>query len=385
MNSRERVLTVFRGETPDRVPWGEFAVDFDTVEKVIGRETFLRAKARSQIALWQGRREEVVDSWRRDAIDFYRATPQLDMVTFPMATWNAGPAGSQPKAPEKVDESTWRFEDGRVLKYSEATRDITCVEDPREWTREFRAEDFPLPGEDGWEPPEVPDASLFEVIDAVIAEFSGERFIAGICGGEIGNPFFGGMQRGMVEMIERPELVERMVRHNCARQCLADEFRIREGQDGALTGADFAFNSGPFISPRDFRRFVTAYARRRAEALHARGQLFLKHACGNNEKLLDQFREIGYDCYQSLQLSAGMDLEKVRRLVGPEMVLWGNLPLEVLQGGTPDEVRKAVRETVEKGKRVGRFIFGSSHSIAVGTPHENYLAMVDEFEKVRDY
>jgi hypothetical protein len=56
MNSRERVLAVFRGQIPDRVPWGEFAVDFDTVERVIGRETFLRAKARSQIALWEGRR-----------------------------------------------------------------------------------------------------------------------------------------------------------------------------------------------------------------------------------------------------------------------------------------------------------------------------------------
>ena len=63
----------------------------------------------------------------------------------------------------------------------------------------------------------------------------------------------------------------------------------------------------------------------------------------------------------------------------------GNLPLEVLQGGSPADVRKTVRETVEQGKRVGRFIFGSSHSIAVGTPYENFMAMAEEFEKVRDY
>jgi len=385
MNSRERVLSVFRGETPDRVPWGEFAVDFDTVEKVIGRETFLRAKARSLIALWEGRRREVVESWKRDAIDLYRALPQLDMVTFPMATWNAGPRGHRPDAPEKVDDATWRHADGRVLKYSEATRDITCVEDPGEWSREFRAGDFPLPGEDAWQDPAPPEASTYEVVDAVVAEFRGERFIAGLSGGEIGNPFFTGMQRGMIEMVENPDLVERMVRHRCARQCAADADAIRDGQDAVLWGADFAFNSGPFISPDDFRRFVTPYARQRVAALHARGQLVLKHACGNNEKLLDQFREIGYDCYQSLQLSAGMDLEKVRELTGPEMVLWGNLPLEVLQGGTPEEVRKSVRETVEKGKRAGRFIFGSSHSIAVGTPFGNFMTMVEEFERVRDY
>ena len=80
-----------------------------------------------------------------------------------------------------------------------------------------------------------------------------------------------------------------------------------------------------------------------------------------------------------------MDLEVVRKLVGPDMVLWGNLPLEVLQAGSADDVRRAVRGTVEKGKRVGRFMFGSSHSIAVGTPYDNFAAMADEFEKVRDY
>ncbi len=35
MSSKERVLTTLEGRIPDRVPWGEFAVDFDTVEKII--------------------------------------------------------------------------------------------------------------------------------------------------------------------------------------------------------------------------------------------------------------------------------------------------------------------------------------------------------------
>ena len=36
MNSNERVAKVFAGEIPDRVPIGEFAIDFDTIEKIIG-------------------------------------------------------------------------------------------------------------------------------------------------------------------------------------------------------------------------------------------------------------------------------------------------------------------------------------------------------------
>ena len=385
MNSRGRVLAVFRGETPDRVPWGEWALDSDTVARIIGRPTFLRAKARSQIALWEGRREEVLASWRDDAIELYRRLDCLDIVTFPMTTWDAGEPGAAPEAPRRLDERTWRHADGRIAKYSETTEDLTVVEDPEEWTRPFRAGDFPLPGEGGWREPAAPDPARFGAVDAVIAAFRGERFIAGPSGGDLDPPFFSGFQRGMVEIAEHPELVERMVRHRAAVQGARDRHFIRPGQDGALWGADYAFNSGPFISPQDFRRIMLAPIQERVRSVHALGQLVLKHACGNNEKLLGMFREAGYDCYQSLQVSAGMELEKVRRLVGPEMVLWGNLPLEVLQGGTPEDVRKAVRRTVAAGKRVGRFIFGTSHSVAVGTPYDNFRAMADEFVRVRDY
>lgn len=385
MNSNERVRAVFRGDIPDRVPWGEWAVDSDAVAHVIGRPTYVRAKARSRIALWEGRRDEVVQSWKADGIEFYRKFPLLDIVTLPGATWDAGPPGEAVRAPRQVDKVTWRFDDGRVLRYSEPTQDITLIEDPREWIQPFRAEDFPLPGERGWKTPKPPDPAIFQVADAIIAAFRGQRFIAGLSGGEIPLPFFGGMQRGMVELVERPDLVGRMVRHWCATQNANDPFFIRPGQDAVLWGADFAFNAGPFISPAAFRDILLPSLIERTSRVKAAGQIVVHHACGNNEKLLPMFVEAGFDCYQSIQRSAGMDLEKVRRIVGPNMVLWGNLPLEILQGGTPDDVRKAVRETVEAGKRVGRFIFGSSHSIAVGTPCDNFMAMADEFEKVRDY
>ena len=72
MNSRERVLAALEHRPVDRLPLGFFAVDHDTVSRVLGRETFLRHKAKSQIALWEGRRAEVAQSWKEDTIEFYR-------------------------------------------------------------------------------------------------------------------------------------------------------------------------------------------------------------------------------------------------------------------------------------------------------------------------
>ena len=45
MNGRERIVAALRHEAVDRVPYGEFAVDYDTVARVLGRETLLRNKA----------------------------------------------------------------------------------------------------------------------------------------------------------------------------------------------------------------------------------------------------------------------------------------------------------------------------------------------------
>ena len=62
MNSRERVLAALEGRIPDRVPIGEYAIGFDLTEKIIGHPTYLCAGAKSQIAFWEGRHDEVAES-----------------------------------------------------------------------------------------------------------------------------------------------------------------------------------------------------------------------------------------------------------------------------------------------------------------------------------
>ena len=80
MNSKERVQAALKLQAPDKIPYGEYAIDSDTVEKVIGHETYLRAKAKCRIAFWKGRRDEVIQSWKEDTIEFYEKIDCLDIV-----------------------------------------------------------------------------------------------------------------------------------------------------------------------------------------------------------------------------------------------------------------------------------------------------------------
>jgi hypothetical protein len=55
MTSKERARTALLRGVPDKVPLGDFAIDYDTAERILGHETYVRAKAKCQIALWEGR------------------------------------------------------------------------------------------------------------------------------------------------------------------------------------------------------------------------------------------------------------------------------------------------------------------------------------------
>lgn len=379
--SKERARTAFLLGTPDKVPLGDFSIDYDTAERVLGHETYVRAKAKCQIGYWEGRRDEVVQSLIEDTITLYKKLDIYDIVNLCAMTLGlVPPKGYQPEAPRRIDETTWEYTDGRVLKYSDITADLTLVHDPDEWTRELREEDYPLMFEY-----EEPDPSIYEVVNAVVAEFKDDRFILG--------PFPkasqwvqpGGMARSLVEMAEHPDLIERALRSSLVRAHEEQAHWENPGIDGVMDGTDWAFRSGTFMSPRMWRRFCYPALEANVRAAHQAGLIFVQHACGNNWSILNSFMEAGVDCYQSIQETADMELTRVREATKGRLALWGGVMVENLVSGTPDDVRQDVRRAMEIAKRGGGFILGATHSIAVGTRYDNFMGMLDEFDKLRDY
>ena len=390
MNSNQRVAKVFAGELPDRVPIGEFAIDFDTIEKIIGHPTYLRAKAKSKVAFWENRHDEVIESYTKDHIELHEKLG-FDIINFPMATW-AIPAPTDVPPPKKLNANTWEDREGRVFKYSEITYDVVCVKDPiaektlytmdHEVLAEVEDVDrMLLPDE-----PAGIDPRSWEILDTVIEYFAGRKFIIGPSGGEIGIVLQGGMEQGMMALITKRDFIESATKYLLEKQNRLDRKMIHPKSDAIIWGADFAFNSGGFISPQMFRDLFFAANKARVDNVKEQhGKYVVKHCCGNVNQFLDLFVELGYDCYQSIQQSAGMDLGDVKERIGDKMVLWGGVPVELIIGGTMDEVRREVRTAMDKAKDNGRFIMGTTHTIAVGSNYDNFMAMVDEYHQCCDY
>jgi len=373
VNSIERVTCVLDGKQPDRVPLGFYLADCDTVSKVIGRKTYVRNKIAQQIALWEGRRDELAESLKKDTVEFYRKIDLCDVITAKEASL-LPPKDYEPPKMRQINDEIWEDEQGRVFKVSHLSNELVCVEDPVAAKKQYSVDDFP----DEVEVAKT-DESVFEAFDYLIEQLSSERFILGP-GNLAVMPKLGGMERGLMCYVENPELVRAAIRYSVKRGNAADGQTIRRGQHGVLFEEDYGTTRASIISPEMFGDFCFPAMKARAESVKRYGQRVFLHSCGNTWELIDMFIEAGIECYQSLQTDAGMDVGKLQRRYGRKLTFWGGLAVETLIRGSSEEVRRNVRQAVRVAK-AGGVIIGPSHSIAYGVPYDNFLAMMDEFDK----
>lgn len=376
MNSKERVAAAIARRPVDRVPLGFYAVDHDTIERVLGRKTYVRNKVQTQIALWQGRRDELAESLKADTVEFYRRIDCADII-LPKEAHVLPPKDYEPIGAEEIAPNKWRTGDGCVYQAVPEVNEIRCVHEPRPPT-EYTAADFA-----GRTQPDPPDPSCFEAVDHLLAELGEQRYIPSIVP-TTGLILLGGMENGLLMYALAPEVVHAAAGWELARQNALDEYNIRPGCAGVMFDNDMGGTNGPLISPAMFRRMVLPYFRQRAERVRRHRDQLILHNCGNNIPLMEDFIEAGVDCYQSLQTNAGMEVGRLKEMFGGRMCFWGGVGVEVLIAGEPADVRRAVRAAMERGAPGGGFILGPSHSIAKNTKYDNFMAMLDEFVRLRE-
>ena len=377
MNSKQRVTAAINRQGVDKVPLGFYAVDYDTIEKVIGRKTYVRNKIEMQIALWQGRRDEVAESIKTDAVEFYRKIDCADII-LPKEACVLPPADYEPIGARQIDGDKWQTGDGRVYKVSRQANEIQCVHTPGGVKTDYTVEDFAGPID---APP--PDESCFEAVDHLLAELGEDRYIPSFAPA-VALVLLGGMENGLMMYALAPEVIHAAARQRVEYQNRLDEVNIRPGSAGVMFDFDMAGTNGPLISPEMFARLGLPYFKTRARHVKRYRDQLIFHNCGNNIPLMKMFIEAGVDCYQSLQTNAGMEVGRLKEMFGDRMCFWGGVGVEKLILGSGEDVRADVRRAMQRGAPGGGFILGPSHSVAFGTRYENFMAMLDEFVKLRD-
>jgi len=152
-----------------------------------------------------------------------------------------------------------------------------------------------------------------------------------------------------------------------------------------VTGTDFGAQNGPLISPSFYRQLYKPFHKQVNDWIHRHTQwkTFI-HSCGSVRALLSDFIEAGFDILNPIQCSAAhMDPQELKDHFGDRLVFWGGGvdTQGTLPFGTPQEVRRQVRERIRIFGRGGGYVFNSTHNLQARVPKENLLAL---FETVRE-
>jgi hypothetical protein len=146
-----------------------------------------------------------------------------------------------------------------------------------------------------------------------------------------------------------------------------------------ITGTDFGTQTGPFIGPTQYRKLFQPFHCRVNAWVHEHTpwKTFI-HSCGSVVALLPDIIDAGFDILNPVQCSAtGMDPQLLKDRFGAKVTFWGGGvdTQKTLPFGTPDEVRRQVRQRIEIFNRGGGFVFNTVHNVQARTPAENLLAM----------
>lgn len=376
MTPKERVLTALAHREPDRIPWGEHSIDYNVYEDILGRPTLVQAKFRQTKAYWEGRRDEVVESYKRDRLDLIRAL-EMDIVFVNRVP----PRGYHPEPLEQLDEVTFRNKAGDIFRISATTHDLRIYKVNRPPATPPELEDLEAQLERAQtDPVTPPDPSEWELVNRAIAEMGKTHFIM-LLAGDIAFPSFGHTdEERLMNLALYPE--------HCALIAKTAGTRLVRGLDiyrdlridGLMPCGDLGSSTGLMASPRWYREHVWPWHKAYCEKAHAMGFKVLKHCCGNINEVVEDLAAAGYDAYEGIQHSGRMDLRDLKQRVGDKMTLWAGIWHEHIILGAPEDIRNDARYAFTHAAPGGGFIMGSSHSLAVDARKENIL----EMKRVRD-
>ncbi len=193
-----------------------------------------------------------------------------------------------------------------------------------------------------------------------------------------------GMSRFLKWLVKKPKLAHDLIRQ-LSEWSLAELPKQKEmlGTEGVLGMCAGPSGSNQLISPKQFEEFVLPDIKEGQAKLKALGyKTTYVHICGEHNANLPYWAQVDFGDPGIIGVGHEIKLETAARYF-PKDIITGNLNPAILQTGTPEEVYEATRKIVEAGKKIkGGYIFSTGCELPPHAPVENVRMMtkaVDDF------
>lgn len=336
MNSRERMLTALRRETPDRVPYCELGID----------------RALAQVLMGWGEPLSQASNLEANAYTLDEAKALADFLHLDNLCYVLRAPVFAHKLPGK---------DGRLFYAAgmiQSEKDLPLLQ-------------LPDPYDDGL----YREAVRFAKEKGDYAAW----FVTRI--GIFPTMLSMGTENFCLSLYDNRPFVEAILDRYCDWAAVVAERVCRLGFDVYVSTDDMAFNTAPFFSPQIFRELVLPRYRRVAEKITIP---WIIHSDGNILPFLDDLLDLGIAGLHPLEKGA-MDIQAVKQAYGNRICLLGNVDLNLLGMGTPEDVEQEVRELIRQVGPGGGYIVTSGNSLAGYLCPENVLALSAAVQKYGRY
>jgi uroporphyrinogen decarboxylase len=336
MNSRERVLSALQREEADRVPYCEIVIDPALAQRIMGW-----GEPTTQARIIE------TNAFTVDQMNAIASRLGLDNIHYVLRA---------PVYAQRMPGKDGRLYYGEGLIRAEA--DLSLLELPNPYDDTLYAEAETFVSKKG-------DHSCW--------------FITRI--GVMSAMLSMGLENFSLALYDnQPFLVEVLGRY-CDWAVTIAERACQMGFDVFVSTDDMAFKTAPFFSPSVFQELILPHFRRVAEKITIP---WIIHSDGNILPFLDDLVSLGIVGLHPLEKGA-MDIRAVKRRYGDRLCLLGNIDLNILGMGTPEDVDREVGELIRDVGPGGGYIVTSGNSLAGYLQPENVLALSRAVQKYGRY
>jgi uroporphyrinogen decarboxylase len=190
-----------------------------------------------------------------------------------------------------------------------------------------------------------------------------------------------GFQTFMESLYLNPELIDAVMRAYVDWSAKVIRRVCDMGVDAVFTTDDFAFNGGPFLSPAAFRQWVIPYHRRASEEITVP---WIVHTDGEISAIVEDLLSLGISGIHPIDPNC-MDIRAFKRKFGERVCILGNVNLNTLGAGTPEETYSEVRNLIRDLAPGYGYILSSGNSVPDYVRPENMLALAKAIEDFGSY
>jgi len=185
---------------------------------------------------------------------------------------------------------------------------------------------------------------------------------------------------------DQPRLIrEVMDSHGQATlNTLARGLEIAGDKAGALMYSDdIAYTEGLMLGPQFFRQFLFPLIGKIADLGRRYDLPLIYHSDGRLYPVFDDLHAIGVRAIQPLEPKSMDPLEIKQRWPG-QFCLLGNIDLDLMARGQPDDVECHVRDKIDRLNATGGYMPGVSNTVPPYVKFENYIRMIETVHRYPD-